>query len=108
MTKWDERDPEDRTKWVAQHDGLKYEDPPKVYNVLVSKDPRERWEQFWEAVLHAVNTPIDRCVDGPCVLGLTSCPRYILERMTRAAVRQRVEAWLKHDWKADAEALMKE
>lgn len=59
---WDVRAEENRTKWSAQHDGLREEDAPRVYNVFKHKDEKLREREFWTAVLRAVNTPVDRCV----------------------------------------------
>ncbi|KZV86961.1 hypothetical protein EXIGLDRAFT_840337 [Exidia glandulosa HHB12029] len=89
----DRAHPENRTKWTAQHDGLKAEDAPLIYNVYRDADEKVRERAFWTAVIRGVNTPIER---------------HILERMTMSAVRERVEAWLQHDWRKDAEDLMNE
>ncbi len=52
---WDKKKPDDRSKWEAQHDGLKYESPPYVYNVKKGDG-----EGLWKAVKDALDHPIDR------------------------------------------------
>lgn len=47
---------------MAQHDGLKDEDAPRVYNVFRHKDEKLREREFWTAVLRAVNLPMERFV----------------------------------------------
>lgn len=52
---WNRQDPEDRGRWQTQHDGLKFEDPPYVYNVKSGDE-----EGLWRAVEAAMNNPIER------------------------------------------------
>lgn len=54
---WDWDDPQNRTKWATQHDGLKFQIPPYVYHVK-----KGDLDGFWEALLMAVETPIERCL----------------------------------------------
>ena len=54
---WDRDDPENRTRWGTQHDGLKFQVPPYVYHVKKGDT-----DGFWEALRTAVETPIERCV----------------------------------------------
>lgn len=85
---WNEDDPENRQQWQSQHNGLKYLDPPYVYNVF-----KDDTEGFVAAVEQALANPIDG---------------YILPRMKREAVEERLAAVLEHDWKKEAEALLEE
>jgi hypothetical protein len=55
IVEWDRRDPENRTKWVTQHEALKYQDPPYVYNVQKTDE-----KGFWDAIRIAMDTPIPR------------------------------------------------
>lgn len=59
VEQWDKRDPEDRSKWKAQHDGLLYAgvDEPYVYHVKVGDR-----EGFERAIVKAMETPITRYV----------------------------------------------
>ncbi|EJD50776.1 hypothetical protein AURDEDRAFT_57887 [Auricularia subglabra TFB-10046 SS5] len=93
---WNKRDPDDREKWITQHDGLKFEERPLVYHVRKSPSAGQRNRDFWVSVLHAVNTPIQRCA------------RHVPERMTMVAVRRRVDDWLQHDWRAEAQKSLEE
>ena len=51
----DPSNPQDRTKWITQHQGLQHLDPPYVYHVF--KDDREG---FREALRGALGRPIGR------------------------------------------------
>ena len=55
VLRWDKAAPENRAKWGTQHDGLKYQMPPYVYNVKKGDK-----EGFWEAVKAAIDNPIER------------------------------------------------
>ncbi|KAJ7594912.1 hypothetical protein C8J56DRAFT_927958 [Mycena floridula] len=88
ILKWNRDDPEDRTKWDTQHDGLKYQHPPYVYNVK-----REDVQGFWDAVQAALDNPIDR---------------YIVPSMTMDALKSRVADIVERDWKSKAQALLLE
>lgn len=52
---WDDKDPENRTKWSTQHEVLKFQDPPYVYNIKKHDE-----KAFWNALQKALDTPIDR------------------------------------------------
>lgn len=52
---WDAKRPENRTLWLTQHEGLKYQDPPYVYHVR-----KGDVNGFWEALRTAMETPIER------------------------------------------------
>jgi len=54
---WDQENPNARLRWHTQHDGLKFHDPPYVYNV--HKDDRGA---FIAAIKNALENPIQRCV----------------------------------------------
>ncbi|KAF7421022.1 hypothetical protein PC9H_011541 [Pleurotus ostreatus] len=83
---WDKKKPDDRSKWEAQHDGLKYESPPYVYNVKKGDG-----EGLWKAVKDALDHPIDR---------------YIVPNMTMASLGARLGALVEKDWKSQAEQLL--
>lgn len=57
---WDSKNPDNRSEWATQHDGLKFVPEPYVYHVLKDRDTSVRARSFWEAVERAVNNPIDR------------------------------------------------
>lgn len=57
---WDKANPENRTAWYTQHDGLKYQPEPYVYHVLKHPDLETRTQMFWDAIERAVSTPIER------------------------------------------------
>lgn len=54
---WDKKDPENKSKWKAQHDGLLYAgvDEPYVYHVKVGDR-----QGFERAIVKAMETPIQR------------------------------------------------
>ncbi|KAJ6470274.1 hypothetical protein C8R47DRAFT_1055004 [Mycena vitilis] len=81
---WDPARPDDRAKWMAQHEALKHLDPPHVYNVFKGDE-----EGLERAVRAALGAPL--------------LERYILPRMELDAVQARVEAILETDWRAAAE-----
>ncbi|KAK4688192.1 hypothetical protein P7C73_g1919, partial [Tremellales sp. Uapishka_1] len=83
---WDESDPDDRTKWLSQHEYLKWLDPPYVYNVRA-----QDFEGFIAALEGAVANPPPRYIDPP---------------MTDAGVRGRVERLVETDWKAVASEIV--
>jgi len=105
---WDKRQPENRATWRTQHDGLKYEEEPRVYHVLFVEDPKERARMFWEAVGKAVNATIDRCASR-CFMrrssDLTRGDRYIPATKTPEAVTARLAAILDTDWRRKADEL---
>ena len=51
---WDRTNPDDRYSWDAQHELLKFMDPPYVYNVF-----RDDKAGFIEAIRSAMKTPIE-------------------------------------------------
>ncbi|KAL0952653.1 hypothetical protein HGRIS_006896 [Hohenbuehelia grisea] len=85
---WDKEDPENRHKWEAQHEGLRYEDPPYVYNVKTGDE-----KGLWEAIRQAVENPIDR---------------YIPPAMTMEALKSRVGRLVEGDWRSKAVELLEE
>jgi len=85
---WDQKNPNARLRWHTQHDGLKFHDPPYVYNV--HKDDREA---FIAAIRNALENPIQR---------------YIVPAMSMSAVGQRLHNILETDWKSKAELLLAE
>lgn len=54
---WKKDDPDDRSRWRTQHEGLKFEKPPYVYHVQKGDG-----EGLWNAVRQAIDNPIDRPV----------------------------------------------
>lgn len=52
---WNRENPDDRSRWNTQHEGLKFENPPYVYNVKTDDK-----EGFWDAVKAAMDNPIER------------------------------------------------
>ncbi|WVW85125.1 hypothetical protein I302_107162 [Kwoniella bestiolae CBS 10118] len=88
IKKWDEDNPEDRSKWVSQHNYLKWLDPPYVYNV-----PAHSYSQFISAISQAIQNPPPRYVDPP---------------MTIENVRRRVERLVESDWRELAREYMEE
>lgn len=78
----DDRNPEDRTQWQTQHNGVKHLDPPYVYNVYAHDT-----EGFVEAIGSALATPI----------GST-----IVARMRQDEVDKRVQAILSANFKGHA------
>lgn len=57
VLQWDEKNPDNRTSWWTQHNGLKFQKPPYVYHVK-----KGDINGFWEALRMAVDTPIERFV----------------------------------------------
>ncbi|KAE9391035.1 hypothetical protein BT96DRAFT_832632 [Gymnopus androsaceus JB14] len=88
ILKWDRNDPDNRDNWLAQHNGLKYELPPYVYNVK-----RDDTEGLWSAVRAALDNPIER---------------YIVPAMTMESLKSRVAFVVEKDWKSQAEELLAE
>ncbi|KAJ7598798.1 hypothetical protein C8J56DRAFT_1157886 [Mycena floridula] len=85
---WNHDEPDDRTKWETQHEALKYENPPYVYNVK-----QDDVQGFWDAIQAALNNPINR---------------YIVPSMTMDALKSRVADIVERDWKGKAQALLLE
>ncbi|KAE9392831.1 hypothetical protein BT96DRAFT_967329 [Gymnopus androsaceus JB14] len=85
---WDREDPENRDKWLAQHEVLKYESPPYVYNVK-----RDDAEGLWAAVRAALDNPIER---------------YIVPEMTMESLKSRMAFVVEKDWRKDAEVVLDE
>lgn len=67
---WDPSDPSNRLSWSAQHELLKFEDPPYVYNVK-----KGDLEGFVDAVRRAVENPLG--------------DRWVLERMKMGSVERK-------------------
>lgn len=106
---WDVSNPNDRSRWRTQHDGIKYEHEPRVYHVLVYEDEELRVRSLWAAVDRAVHTPIERCrVSALLVDANMSMNRYVPWDMTPEAVTGRVSSLIEHDWRAAAEVVMAE
>jgi hypothetical protein len=106
VTGWAGDDPEDRTRWYVQHEGLKFEDEPYVYHVRHGDVDGLR-----RALRKAYETPIDR--SALFVLcdarGYSAChSRYILERMREDAVKARLGDLLTRDWRARAARILEE
>ncbi|KZW03789.1 hypothetical protein EXIGLDRAFT_827749 [Exidia glandulosa HHB12029] len=93
VVSYDKANPENRTAWITQHDGLKFQPEPYVYHVLKHPDMETRTRLFWEAAERAVSTPIQR---------------YMPEEMTPAAVTARVSAFVEADWRSRAELVIEE
>ncbi|KAF7323838.1 hypothetical protein MKEN_00605100 [Mycena kentingensis (nom. inval.)] len=85
---WDRDYPTDRTRWVAQHETLKYLDPPYVYNVFVNDD-----EGFVRAVKEATERPFSS---------------FIPKHMRFPAIEERLGKIINTDWKGRAEELMEQ
>ena len=102
VLRWDEARPADRSKWRTQHDGLRFEEEPRVYHVFVHKNETQRSEEFWDAVQRAASQPIQRCVQPATrSVNLTGpASRYVPADRTRAAVRAAV-AQLLSEWEGD-------
>ncbi|KAF5379051.1 hypothetical protein D9615_005991 [Tricholomella constricta] len=102
---WDDNDPDNRFKWESQHDALKWEDPPYVYNVR--KDDEKG---LWAAIKEALDHPIERfrAFLSSLLEGLTVASRYILPSMTMDALKHRVAEIVERDWKGQAEELLAE
>ncbi|KAL1746545.1 hypothetical protein HDZ31DRAFT_33955 [Schizophyllum fasciatum] len=87
IKEWDREHPEDRSAWLTQHDGLKYENPPHVYNVHANDVGA-----FWEAVEKAMVTGIES-------------DRYIVPNMTMDALKTRLTNIIDTDWETRAATL---
>ncbi|KAL0952575.1 hypothetical protein HGRIS_006831 [Hohenbuehelia grisea] len=85
---WDEEHPDDRVRWSSQHDALKFENPPYVYNVR-SGDA----QALWKAIHDALSNPIDR---------------YIPADMTMDALKLRLGNLIEADWRGKAEAILQQ
>ncbi|KAL0952646.1 hypothetical protein HGRIS_006890 [Hohenbuehelia grisea] len=85
---WSKDHPDDRARWSAQHDTLKYEDPPYVYNVKKGDE-----DGLWEAVRQALDNPIDR---------------YIIPAMRMDALKARLSVLVESDWRSKAEGVLYE
>lgn len=86
---WDPSDPSNRLSWSAQHELLKFEDPPYVYNVK-----KGDLEGFVDAVRRAVENPLG--------------DRWVLERMRMGSVERRLEEFVGRDWEGEWRRLMEE
>ncbi|KAJ6477194.1 hypothetical protein C8R47DRAFT_1141030 [Mycena vitilis] len=87
IIEWDRNDPNNRTKWLTQHDGLKYLSAPHVYNVILGDRDR-----FVNAIRDAAMNPIQS---------------YILGRMRMSSVEHRLGNIIEHDWQTEAAELLK-
>ncbi|WRT65802.1 uncharacterized protein IL334_002751 [Kwoniella shivajii] len=85
---WDSENPNDRSKWLSQHDYLKWLDPPYVYNVRAHD-----YEGYVDAIREAIN-------NRP--------PRYIDPSMTPESIRKRVKRLVETDWRSIAKTYMEE
>ncbi|TFK63467.1 hypothetical protein BDN72DRAFT_320900 [Pluteus cervinus] len=85
---WDHDQPDNRTRWWTQHDGLKFLDPPYVYNVK-----KNDVEGFWKAIRMALDTPIER---------------YIVPEMTMGSLKYRLGNIIERDWRGMALGLLEE
>lgn len=96
---WDNNDPEDRTKWKAQHDGLLHArvDEPYVYHVKVGDR-----EGFERAIVKAMGTPIMRYVQNIVAgSGKAAHPESLKaypEGHEMSALVRRIKALLETDW----------
>ncbi|KZT20785.1 glycosyltransferase family 18 protein [Neolentinus lepideus HHB14362 ss-1] len=88
ITRWDEQDPDNRTRWSAQHDGLLWENEPYVYHVRKGDG-----EGLMAALDRAFHNPIDR---------------YIPRAMTMDALKARLADLIESDWKSRAEEVLEE
>ncbi|KAJ6464642.1 hypothetical protein C8R47DRAFT_69246 [Mycena vitilis] len=86
IVEWDAKDPNDRTRWRTQHDGLKHLSAPYVYNVFVGDR-----DGFVNAIRDAAANPIQS---------------YVLERMKMSSVEYRLGIIIEHDWEAQAATLL--
>ncbi|KAJ7118542.1 hypothetical protein C8R43DRAFT_94524 [Mycena crocata] len=84
---WNRRRPSDRSAWNTQHDMLKDLSPPYVYHVF--KGDRDG---FVNAIRDALANPIER---------------YVPERMKMTSVEERLWNILEHDWRGEAEKILK-
>jgi hypothetical protein len=57
VVQWDHNNPEDRSRWETQHNGLRDFGPPYVYHVVKGDT-----QGFVQAVKDAIANPIDRWV----------------------------------------------
>jgi hypothetical protein len=112
LSQWDTKNPNARRRWYTQHDGLKYHDPPYVYNV--HKDDQKA---FIAAVRNALENPIDRYVYLQSLVPLTYARwffflswavRHIVSRMRMTAIKERLRKILETNWKGEAELLLAE
>ncbi|KAJ3107149.1 hypothetical protein HK100_003639 [Physocladia obscura] len=76
---WNENKKWDRSAWSTQHDGLKYLDPPYVYNVNIHDA-----DAIKDAIMNAMITPISG--------------RYISDHMTVKSMLKRAESLILTDW----------
>ncbi|KZT55605.1 glycosyltransferase family 18 protein [Calocera cornea HHB12733] len=83
---WDKDQPENRSRWTTQHDGLRFIEEPYVYHVQKGDT-----EGLVRAVRSAQEKPIER---------------YTPPAMTRDALVLRVSALVEHDWLAAARLLL--
>ncbi|VDB95290.1 unnamed protein product [Peniophora sp. CBMAI 1063] len=83
---WDRTNPDDRYSWDAQHEVLKFMDPPYVYNVF-----RDDKTGFIDAIQSALRTPIEG---------------YVLADMHMSAVTARLQAVLERDLYAMAKEVL--
>lgn len=79
--------PEDPARWSdSQHDSLRYEVPPRVYNV-------EEFDQ--DGFLAALQKGME-----------TNVEPFIYERMTKAAHDERIRVWMETDWRTEAKRIL--
>lgn len=86
ILEWDHDNPTNRDEWYAQHLGLRYLDPPYVYNVFKGDN-----KGFIAAIESAKRNPIER---------------YILPRMKLTEVERRLRELVENDWQTEAERIM--
>ncbi|BEI80322.1 hypothetical protein CcaverHIS002_0108510 [Cutaneotrichosporon cavernicola] len=84
----DAKDPTDPYEWTdSQHDALRREKPPLVYNV-----PEFDYDSFVKAIETAMESPIEG---------------HIYPRMTRPAFDERMRYLMETDWRAEAARILK-
>jgi hypothetical protein len=81
LKRWNREDPDDRSQWNSQHNGLLMVPEPYVYHVVsistvlmknaeLIKQQRGNQEQLQAAMRKAIDTPVDRYIRTLASLGL--------------------------------------
>ncbi|KAF7303981.1 hypothetical protein MIND_00629100 [Mycena indigotica] len=83
---WDHADPSNRLGWAAQHETLKFLDPPYVYNIFVGDT-----HGFVDALKSAIDDPIES---------------FVPETMRMPSIEERVGRILRTDWEEAAHELV--
>lgn len=112
------KDPENRIKWLSQHEGMRDFDPPYVYHVVSRPSPlftgraltqqdKDNMEGLKAAIEAAIANPIEPYIRKPTLpVAFSTRADLIAERMKKENVEKRLLHLIHHDWASEVELLI--